>query len=264
MAKQKLDKEIRKSLLAAQNMIGAIAKTDSNEAETRRRIERIFESIMGYDVLKHITREHAIHGVGDSEYCDFAIQLNDDESIPSMLVEIKRVGFDLAIKHLKQAASYAINIGCEWVLLTNGKEWRLYHISFGQPPQTKLVESWNLISDELPILAAKFDLISYRNIKKHGLDRLWQKSNILTPHNMLKAILSEESIRLIGRGLKKLTAVSVTPEEIVGAVRHMLNEAAITEMEKLKISLPERQKQRKKIIPKDNKEEKVPSVNPCD
>ncbi|GAG81759.1 unnamed protein product, partial [marine sediment metagenome] len=167
MARQKLDKEVRKTILKARSMIEAVAKADGNEAETRRRVERIFESVMGYDVLKHITREYAIHGVGDTEHCDFAIQLDYEESsVPAVLVELKRVNVDLAPKHLKQAASYAINIGCEWVLLTNGKEWKLYHISFAQPPQTKLVDSWNLINDDPVILAQKFNLIGYKNIKK--------------------------------------------------------------------------------------------------
>ncbi len=247
MARQKLDREVRKAIVNARKMIEVVAKADGNEAETRRRVERIFGSLMGYDVLKHISREHAIHGVGDTEYCDFAIQLdNKESSVPIMLVELKRVNVDLMTKHLKQVSSYAINMGCEWVLLTNGKDWKLYHISFGKPPQTKLIDFWNLISDAPVILAEKFELVSYKNIKKGGLARLWEKSNVLTAQNILKGILSEKSIRLIRGELKKATDVTVSPEEIVGAIRHLLNEGAVGEMEKIKISLPEK-KQRKRI-----------------
>jgi len=210
---------------------------------------------MGYDVLKHISREYAIHGVGDTEHCDFAIQLDYEEtSKPEMLVELKRVNIDLTPRHLKQAASYAINIGCEWALLTNGKEWKLYHISFAQPPQTKLLDSWNLINDDPVILAKKFNLIGYKNIKRGGLERLWEKSNVLTAHNMLEAILSEESIKLIRRGLKKATDVTVSPEEIIGAVRRLLNEAAVSEMGKIKISLPAKKKRKRTTISKSSKE----------
>ena len=244
MARQKLDKETRKALLDARRMIEAVAKMDGNEAETRRRVERIFESLMGYDVLKYITREYAIHGVGDTEHCDFAIQLDRESSKPAVLVELKRVNIDLTPKHLKQAASYAINIGCDWILLTNGKEWRLYHISFGKPPQTKLIDSWNLINDDPVTLAKKFELIGYKNIKRGGLAQLWEKSNVLSAQNILKVILSEESIRLIRHGIKRTTDVTVSPEEIVGAIRHMLNEAAVGEMEKVKISLPVKKQKR--------------------
>ncbi len=260
MASQKLDRETRKALLAARNMIANVAKADGNEAETRRRVERMFESIMGYDALKHITREYAVHGVGDTEYCDFAIQL-EGMSVPALLVELKRVNMDLATKHLKQAARYAIDIGCEWVLLTNGKEWKLYHILFGKPPETKLINSWHLINDDLVVLAKKFELVNCKNIKKGRLARLWEKSNVLTAQNILKIILSEESIRLIRGRLKRLTGVTVTPEDIVGAMRHLLNEAALTEMGKIKISLPEKkQRSRRTTTSKSSKGKEEPST----
>jgi len=263
MAKQKLDKETRKALLTARNLIEAVAKLDGNEAETRKRVDRIFETVMGYDTFKHISREYAVHGIGDTEHCDFAIQLNSKESSkPDVLVELKRVNIDLVPKHVKQAASYAINMGCEWVVLTNGKEWKLYHISFTQPPETKLMDSWNIINDDIVTLAKKFDLISYKHIKRGGLTRLWEKSNVLTAQNILSAILSEESIVLVRRRLKKITDVTVSPEDIVGAVRHLLNEGALSEMQKVKISLPEK-KQRKRIV-KSSKEQEERTAEPME
>jgi len=256
MARQKLDKETRKALLEARKMIEEVAKMDGNEAETRARVRHIFGMIMGYDIFKHITAEYAIHGTGDTVHCDIAVQLEPKESSgPAMLVELKRVNIDLTPKHLRQAASYAIDIGCEWILLTNGKEWKLYHISFGKPPQTKLIASWDIINDAPVILAKKFELVSYKNVKKGSLARLWEKSNVLTAQNILKVILSEESIRLIRRELRKATDVTVSPEEIVGAIRHLLNEAAVTEMEKIKISLPEKkQRSRRTTTSKSSKE----------
>ena len=247
MARQKLDKETRKAILDVRRKVEDLAKKDGSEAETRKNIYYIFETLMGYDIYKHITSEYAIYAAGETVHCDIAVQLDLKESSkPDFLVELKRVNMDLTPKHLRQAASYAIDIGCEWVLLTNGKDWKLYHISFGKPPQTKLIDSWNLINDAPVILAKKFELVSYKNIKKGGLARLWEKSNVLTPQSILKNILSEESMRLIRRGIKKATDVTVSPEEIVGAIRHLLNEGAVGEMEKIKISLPEK-KQRKRI-----------------
>ncbi len=255
MARQKLDKEVRKTILKARSLIEVAAKTDANEAETRTRIHDIFGMLMGYDRYEHITQEYAIHGTGDTVHCDIAVQLDRKEaSKPDFLVELKRVNMDLTSKHLRQAASYAIDIGCEWVLLTNGKEWKLYHISFGKPPQTKLIDFWNLIDDDPIILANKFTLIGYKNIKKDGLARLWEKSNVLTPQNILKIILSEQSLTSIRREIKKATAVTVSPEEIVGAIRRMLNEAAVGEMEKIKISLPEKKQRKRRIISKTSKE----------
>ncbi len=254
MARQKLDRETKKAILDARKLIEEVAKADGNEAETRARVRHIFGTLMGYDTFKDITAEYAIHGAGDTVHCDIAIQLDHEESSgPALLVELKRVNMDLTSKHLRQAASYAIDIGCEWVLLTNSKEWKLYHISFGKPPQTKLIDSWNLIPDDPVILAGKFNLIGYKNIKKGGLARLWERANVLAAQNILKIILSEQSITSIRSKLKKATEVTVSPEEIVGAIRHMLNEAAVGEMEKIRISLPTKKQDKRKTISKRSK-----------
>lgn len=254
MPKQSLDKATKKALMDARSLIAAIVKADSNEAETRKRIDRIFETLMGYDTFRNITQEYAIHGVGDTVHCDIAIQLEHEESSkPDMLVEVKRVNVDLSPKHIRQAASYAIDIGCEWILLTNSKDWRLYHISYSQPPQTKLIESWNLLEDDLSILNKKFEIVSYKNVKKHGLVKLWEKKNVLTAGNMITAILSEDSIKMYQKKIKSTTTVLVSPEDIVGAFRHLLNEAAISEMDKIKISLPAKQQRVKTIKRVKNK-----------
>ncbi len=246
MVKQKIDKETKKAILDARKLIEELARMDGNEMETRTRVRHIFGTLMGYDTFKHITAEYAIHTAGETVHCDLAIQLDREEATtPDFLIEIKKVGIDLSSKTIRQASSYAIDVGCEWVLLTNSKEWRLYHISFVKPPQTKLIASWNIISDTPTVLAEKFGLISYKNIKKGSLAKLWEKSNVLSKHNILEAILSEESIVLVRRRLKKSTDVTVTPEEIVGAVRQLLNEASVAEMERIKISLPEKKQTKK-------------------
>lgn len=244
MARQKLDEEVKKNILKARKWIEALAQQDANEAVTRKRIHDICETLMGYR-FEHISYEFEIQTAGENVRCDLAIQTDREESSkPDFLIEVKKVNMDFVPKHVGQAASYAIDIGCEWVLLTNGREWRLYHISFGKPPQTTLIDSWNLINDKSVILAEKFGLVCYKNIKKGSLARLWEKNNVLTPQNILKIILSEQSLKSIRREIKKATEVMVSPEEIVGAIRRMLNQEAVGEMEKVKISLPAK-KQRK-------------------
>ena len=246
MPRHSLDKDIKKAIFEARSLVEASVKADSNEAETRKRIDRILETLLGYDTFKHITREHEIHGAGDAVHCDIAIQLDHEEqSKPEVVIEVKRVNIDLAPKHIRQAASYAIDIGCEWVLLTNSKDWKLYHITYTQPPQTKLIESWNLLDDNTLVLAKKFEIVSYKNVRKQGLDTLWARRSALTTGNMLKAILSEESIKLYQRRLKKAGGIAISPEDIVGSLRHLLNESALSEMDKIKISLPARQQHTK-------------------
>ncbi len=54
MSKVKISKEQRKAIRSARKMIEQAVKMDAKEAGTRRRLERIFEKVMGYDVLKHL------------------------------------------------------------------------------------------------------------------------------------------------------------------------------------------------------------------
>ena len=247
MAKSTLDPETRRRIRQARRMMREAEKNDCNEAETRRRIERIFDSLMGYDALEHLSRERAVRGAGETEHVDFAIQLASGEDVPPVImVEIKRVGVTLKPKHLRQVSSYAINAGCEWTILTNGREWRLYHITYGQPPVTQLVRSWDLISDEVAEIAKCFDLVSYKSLKRGRLDDLWQKTSVLLPRNMLQAILSETSVKVMRRELRKATGVLVPLEDVVGGLRRLLNESALAELEDVRISLPGAKKPRKK------------------
>ena len=55
------------------------------------------------------------------------------------LIEVKAIGLDLKDSHVKQAVDYAANQGVDWVLLTNGLTWRVYHIIFAKPIDQELV-----------------------------------------------------------------------------------------------------------------------------
>lgn len=251
MARQKIDIKTKKNILTARKWIEEISKQDLNEAETRTRIYNIFDMCMGYNRFTHIKQEEQVRGAGEPMRCDFAIQISQEESSkPDFLVEIKRVNMNLTKTHLGQAANYAYNVGCDWVLLTNGREWKLYHVSFSKPPQTKLIESWNFIDDKINTLYKKLNLLSYKNIKRKSLPKLWDRYNVLTPQNLLKIFLSEKSISSIRSKFKRENQVSVAPEDIVQAIRRMLNVETANEMEKIKISLPvKKQRKNKKLLP---------------
>ena len=230
--------EIKALIREARSIIEEVQKADGNEAETRRRVERIFESVLGYDAFKHLSREHAVHGVGDTEHMDFVIRPTCEQI--SMVVELKRVNVDLAHKHLKQAMRYAVDLGCEWFLLTNGRQWDLYHLEFGQPPETRLIKSWNLLQDDIGDLADNFEIISCRNLKRGALEELWKSQSALTPEALLSEILSEDSLRALKNAFRRNTGTTINPEDIVAAFRSLLNDASGTLMDQMKISLPER------------------------
>jgi hypothetical protein len=264
MARKTIDKELRRKISDARRMVDKVMKADGNEAETRRRVERIFENVMGYDAFVHLSRERAIKGAGETEHVDFAVQLEPGpDAEPIIMVELKRVGVDLALKHLKQVSSYAIDSGCEWILLTNSRDWRLYHVEFGQPPKTKLIEYWNLLTDDRAVLANKFELISLKQVRKGSLKKLWEKATVLSPDSLLHALASSDSIKVLRRVLRKNTNVLVEPQDLINGIQKLLNENAAIELSKIKMDFLER-KRRKQRVAKNKQtpeEQKQPEIN---
>jgi Type I restriction enzyme R protein N terminus (HSDR_N) len=88
--------------------------------------------ICGYDKYLHVTSQYAIRGT----YVDLAVRV--DEEI-RFLIEVKAIGIELKDAHVKQAIDYAANEGIEWVVLTNGANWRIYKVHFGKPIEKILV-----------------------------------------------------------------------------------------------------------------------------
>lgn len=252
MVKVKPSKEQRKAIRDARKIIQQIFEMDGNEAETRRRVEHIFGSVMGFDTFKHLSRERAIQTTGEAEHVDFAIQLEPGQDAqPIMMVELKKVGIKLAKKHLKQVTSYAIDAGCEWILLTNGREWKVYHVEFDQPPKVEMLDAWNILEDKTDELVGKFEIISYRSIKRDGLNTRWQRVKALAPGSLLSAIVTDDAFKVIRRNLRKDTGILVGREEVYRGISRLLNEAAAKAMSSIKV--PQRVKRTRKA--KIDKEE---------
>ena len=241
-----MQKERRKALRDAQKIINHVYEQNGNEAETRRRVERIFETVMGYDVFKHLSRERAVKGAAETEHVDFAIQLQPGaEAKPVVMVELKRAGVELVKKHLKQITSYSIDAGCEWMLLTNGRDWKIYHVEFGQPPEVELLDSWNLLEDDLFELSDKFDLISYKSMKRDQLNATWKRVKVFAPEQLLESIISQNSLNAIRHYLYKNTGIRLKYEEIYTGISKLLNERSAQALSKIKLPEPKKSKKRK-------------------
>lgn len=239
----------RKALVRAREMIMDIAQRDVNEAETSHHVKWVFTDVLGYDQFRHITHEHAVRGVAGTDHVDLAITVEEGaRARPAMLVELKRVGVPLLPKHIKQASAYAIHTGCNWVLLTNGRGWMLYHIEFLQPPQPVLVAEWNLLEDDFDVLAQKFRLISFHCVRKGILDEYWQKHRVLDSKNLLNAIFSQSTLKILRRELHKATGVRLPVEDIMGGLRRLLNESAISTMEEVSIRFNDRKASKPKTV----------------
>ena len=115
-----------------QPILAAAKARDVGETDTVTIIKDMLADVFGYDKYSELTSEYAIRGT----FCDLAVKLDGKLST---LIEVKAIGIDLKEQHVKQAVDYAANQGVDWVLLTNGNRWCVYHVLFTRPIQTELV-----------------------------------------------------------------------------------------------------------------------------
>ena len=131
-----IPKKVAERLVAGlkryQPILAAAKARDVGETDTVTIVKDMLADIFGYDKYSELTSEFAIRGT----YCDLAIKL---DTKLSTLIEVKAIGIELKEMHVKQAVDYAANQGVDWVLLTNGTRWCVYHVFFTRPIGQELV-----------------------------------------------------------------------------------------------------------------------------
>lgn len=183
-----------------QPILAAAKSRDVGEADTVTIVKDMLADVFGYDKYSELTSEHAIRGT----YCDLATKI---DGTLQTLIEVKAIGLELKDPHVKQAVDYATNQGVEWVLLTNGINWRVYNVVFSKPIEHELVLDLDFCSLS-PRAEADIDLL-YLWCKEG-----WQRSMLGEYHIQKQALsrffigailLSEPVTTAIRRELRRLS-----------------------------------------------------------
>ncbi|MCK4738361.1 MAG: type I restriction enzyme HsdR N-terminal domain-containing protein [Deltaproteobacteria bacterium] len=199
-----------------------------NEAETSLRISKLFEDVLGYDIFNDISKEHVI-----KDRCvDYAIKINGSVQF---LVEVKQAGMNLRAKHVEQASNYAANSGISWVVLTSGGFWQLYHLTFDEGIQSDLVWSVDLLEDNIKDVAPKIAILHKKNVIKGGLEKFYAKIMTLAPQSILQAIFNEDTLKIIGKHLKKMTGIRVDEQDLVEGIKDMISKETWEDIGEVKI-----------------------------
>lgn len=159
-----------------QPILASAKARDVGEADTVTIIKDMLADVFGYDKYSEVTSEFSIRGT----YCDLAIKT---DGTLQTLIEVKAIGLELKDAHVKQAIDYAANQGVDWVLLTNGMCWRVYHLTFSKPIEQELVVSID------------FSILNTRSENDIELLYLWCKEgwqrSVLDEYNTQKQALSK-------------------------------------------------------------------------
>lgn len=186
-----------------------LVERDANEGDTRLLVTDFLCDGLGFDKYSELTTEYRVKG----EFADFGIRIEKDMIA---FIEVKRVNIKLGAKHLRQVESYAVNEGVEWVMLTNGAEWQVYHITGGLPIVVDLALDVNLLSDEgVGQKVNQLFYITRESLKRGQIDQLWRAKRATSPKSLARVLCSESVAEAIRKELKRQTGQQVTSDEVV-------------------------------------------------
>lgn len=191
-APKRVSERIAAGLKRYQPILQSAKTRDVGESDTVTIVKDMLADIFGYDKYSELTSEYAIRGT----FCDLATKIDD---ALQTLIEVKAVGMDLKDSHVKQAVDYATNQGVEWVLLTNGMQWRVYNVVFSKPIEHELVVDLDLCGLN-PRSEADIDLL-YLWCKEG-----WQRS-VLGEYHIQKQALSRFFIGAVLRSEPVLSTI---------------------------------------------------------
>lgn len=194
-----------------------VAKERSlNESDTSNIINDILGEVLGYDKFFDVTTEYKIKG----QFADYGVKIDNKLAF---LIEVKAIGINLNDNHIFQAASYASTEGVEWVILTNLREWNIYHLSFGSRIDQELVFSFNFDDAKSAGFLEKFSYLHKEAFKKNFIKDLWQQRIAMSGNNFKKVLTSPAVLKIIQRELAKASGVKVGENEIATMLSDLIS-----------------------------------------
>lgn len=160
---------------------------DANEGDTRLIVTDFLCEGLSYDKYEDLTTEYQVRG----EYADYGIRI--DRQLVAF-VEVKRCTTKLSVKHLRQVEMYSVNEGVEWMVLTNGQVWQIWHLAIGLPVSLDLVVEVDLLGDDsASVKADGLFYLAKESLKRRQIDELWRAKAATSP-TVLGAVLLSESV----------------------------------------------------------------------
>jgi predicted type IV restriction endonuclease len=222
---KKLIERFVKSVPRFQKVLQIAKDRDVNESDTVSVLNDILGEVLGYDKYLEVTSEFSIR----STYCDLAIKVEDKVQF---LIEVKAIGIDLKETHMKQACDYGANHGVQWVILTNGVDWRLYRIRFEQPINYDLVCTFNFLALNLKNEKDQefLFMLAKEGLNKNAREDYYDKVQSINRYIVGSFLLGEPVLSLLRRELKRFAdGIKIEIPEIENIVRSEVIKREIVE-----------------------------------
>jgi len=193
--------------------LGEMLVRDANEGDTRLVVTDLLREGFGFDTYEDLTTEYQVRG----EFADYGIRIDGDLIA---FIEVKRVKSKLAARQLRQVQMYAVNEGVEWVILTNGAHWQVFHIGDHVPIEIDLALEVDLLGEGT--LGSRVDELFYltrESLKRRQIDELWQARRATAPRSLAGVLLSDTVTEAVRKELRRRTGQRVEREEVERLLR---------------------------------------------
>jgi hypothetical protein len=196
-----------------QKPLSDLVARDANEGDTRLLVTDFLCEALGYDKYDDLTTEFEVRG----EFADYGVRI--DKQLVAF-IEVKRVATALNERHLRQIQMYSVNEGVEWMILTNGVNWRAYHLSGGLPVEIDLALDVDLLGDETgPTKANQLFYLTHESLKRRQIDELWKAKRASSPRSLAAVLLSTPVTEAIRKELRRRTKQNVSSDDIARLMR---------------------------------------------
>jgi Type I restriction enzyme R protein N terminus (HSDR_N) len=181
---------------------------DANEGDTRLLVTDFLCEGLGYDKYEDLTTEYQVKG----EFADYGVRIAKQLVA---FIEVKRCTTKLSARHLRQVEMYAVNEGVEWMILTNGQVWQVWHLTAGLPVELTMALEVDLLGDGGP--THKTDILFYLSkeaFKRRAIDDLWRVKAATSAKSLGQVITSAAVIDQIRKELRRQTSHNVEAAEL--------------------------------------------------
>jgi predicted type IV restriction endonuclease len=212
--------EIKKSLKKLLPYLLQAKENRLNEADTVNRLIKVFETVLGYDGMTDISSEAQMKG----KYVDMVLKV---DGVVRLLVEAKAAGEKLKPSHIDQAQGYASRNNYRWVLLTNGIQWNLYHLTFEEGIEYEVAFAIDLADEsKLDSNVKKLSYLHKSAVKKNELEAYWENATALDAASVGRALCQHEVLIAIRKEVRKKKGILVDPTDLLEAIHGMLSPEA--------------------------------------
>jgi predicted type IV restriction endonuclease len=207
---------IRMALRRFTKPLREIIARDANEGDTRLIITDFLCEALGYDKFDDLTTEFAVRG----EFADYGIRI--DKQLVAF-IEVKRATQKLNIRHLRQVETYAVKEGLQWILLTNGHVWQVYHVyaKTGQQVATHLVLEIDILGEEPT--SRKIDGFFYLHrsaLRRELIDDLWKRKVATAPKSLAEVLLTASVLDALRKEIRRASRYNPEPSELAKILRN--------------------------------------------